>query len=383
MNSYSQPQRSFLADQVAEILRRELSTNRWKDRLPAERSLARAMNVSRPTLRAALHRLLAANELAVLPRNGYIIRRAGQRRAKPPKRQRSEIGLICPQQIYSMPPHVIQVVDVLRGLCAEAGLPVELFEGPRFSRTRPGLVMPRLVRSRPNACWVAIMAGRRLQEWLAKSDAPVVLYGNRYADLRIPSVGIDYRACVRHATAQLLARGHRHIVFVNFDPERAGDQESMSGFFEAFAAFKSNSGAGGLLGGRNSPEPVVISRPDDDIAALRRQLDRLVAMRPGPTAFIVSRTHHYATVATHLMRKGLMIPRDVSLISRGDDPFLHFLSPAPAHYRVNIDLLGRRLFRCVQQMTAGAEAPCDRLEVVPDYIAGETIGPVSNRTPET
>ena len=234
--------------------------------------------------------------------------------------------------------------------------------------------MPLLLRSHPKACWVAIMADHRLQEWLAQAGVPAVLYGNRYSEIDLPSVGIDYRACVRHATAQLLARGHRRIVLVNFDPQRAGDQESMAGFHEAFAALGPN--ATGAKGPSTpGTKAIVISRPDDDVAALQRQIDRILDTRRAPTAFIVSRTHHYATVATHLMRRGWDVPTDASLISRGDDPFLHFLCPAPAHYRVNIELLARRLFRTVQRVMGGARNLRDQFQLVPEYVAGETVGP--------
>ena len=44
-------------------------------------------------------------------------------------------------------------------------------------------------------------------------------------------------------------------------------------------------------------------------------------------ALIVCRTHHYATVATHVLAAGRRIPGDISLICRGEDTFLHFLAP--------------------------------------------------------
>ena len=375
MKPIAPPSREFLPDRVATLLRREITAGRWRDHLPGERTLARVLNISRPTLRAALTQLVAAQELEVSPRNGYAIRRPGRVRRAARAVRGGELGIVCPERIYSMPPHVIQTVDILRGLSAEAGLHVETFEGRRFARTHPRLVMPRILRGRPDACWVAIMADRRLQEWLNASRTPAVLYGNRYPGVDLPCVGIDYRARVRHASAQLFARGHRRIVLVNFDSDRAGDQESMAGFHEGLRRRPGNPESRADKQKAEAADAMVISRPDDDVTALRRQIDRLMGMRPPPTAFIVSRTHHYATVATHLSALGWRIPEEVSLMSRGDDPFLHFLCPAPAHYRVNIELLARRLFQAVQRVMSGGRGQGGAVQLVPEYVQGETVGP--------
>jgi DNA-binding LacI/PurR family transcriptional regulator len=303
--------------------------------------------------------LVEARELKLYPRHGY---RIGHGRP-PAAGTAAELGLICPEKIYSMPAYVIQLVDMLRSQCAEAGLHLEIFEGPRFARTDPGRFMPQLTRNHPKACWIPIMADRRMQEWFVRTGTPVVVYGNVYPDVRLPSTGIDYRACIRHATAYLLAKGHRRIVIVTYNPRRAGEQESLLGYREA------------LHHHRGSPiTPVVMARPDDDVPALRRQIDRLLQSNVQPTAFIVCRTHHYATVATRVLEQGWKVPADVSLVCRGEDTFLHFLSPSPAFYRVNVEQLARSLFRCVVRVIAGTPRPLEQHQIIPEFIAGESIG---------
>jgi DNA-binding LacI/PurR family transcriptional regulator len=363
MNPLSQPHRAFLADQVAAILRHEIAARRWREWLPGERALAQTLNVSRPTLRAALQQLVAAREIEVHSRDGYAIRQQAPTDSKSKGAPSLEIGLICPERIYSLPSHVVQLVDLLRARCAEAGLHLEIFEGRRFARNDLRRIMPRMVEQRPKSCWIAIMAGRPLQEWFMRTGAPAVIYGNTYPTIELPSVGIDYRACIRHATALLLSRGHRRIALVNYDAQRAGDQESLAGFNEAFQAH-----------GGEERQPVILSRPDDDVNALRRQIDRLVRSTPRTTAIIVGRSHHYATVATHLAERGCKIPDDISLICRGEDTFLHFLCPAPAHYRVNLELLSRRLFRCIQRAIDGAHRSRETYRMVPEFVPGGSVG---------
>ena len=357
------PRREFLVDQVATLLRQDIAGGRWRSWLPSERSMIKIFNVSRPTVRAALRQLVNARELLLHPRHGY---RVGRLRSGPGKVKAfaaTEIGVICPERIYSMPAYVIQVVDLLRSMCAEAELHLEIFEGPRFARTDPGRFMPQMVRSHPKACWIPIMADARMQRWFARSRTPAVIYGNVYPDVRLPSAGVDYRACISHATSLLLTKGHRRIALITYDPRRAGEQESIAGFREAFR----DSAHDGAVA-------FEVSRPDDDVVALRRQVDRLLGTERPPTACIVCRTHHYATVATRALEAGRRVPADISLVCRGEDTFLHFLSPAPAFYRVNLELLARSLFRSVLRVVAGATPPDEHHRVVPQFVAGGSVG---------
>lgn len=362
MQPFSRPRRVLLADQVSRALEVEIATQRWREWLPSERALQRLLNVSRQTVRAGLAQLIARRRIAVEPYAGYRILRVSRAPRAPVAPSSREIGLICPEPVYRMPPRFVQVVDMLRGHCAEAGYHLEMIEGQRFSRNDPGRIMPRIVRTHPKACWILALATRRLQAWFEQSGEPVVVYGNVHAGLRLNGAGMDYHACIRHATAQLLARGHRHLGFIAYDLRRAGEADSLRGFREACAAHR-----GGEIAS------VVIERPDDDADGLCRQLDRVVQAPRRPTAFVVSHTHHYAAVATHLALRGLRVPGDVSLICRGEDPFMHFMRPRPAFYRANMETFARLLFDRVGAVIAGTAMPGDQRLLMPELVPGGSV----------
>jgi DNA-binding LacI/PurR family transcriptional regulator len=263
-----------------------------------------------------------------------------------------------------MPPRFIQVLDIFRALCAEERLGVDVLEGQRFSRTDPGRLMPRLVRSSPKACWVLVLADRRMQEWFESSGVPAVVYGNVYSGLSLPGAGINYHACIRHATSLLLTKGHRRVALVAYDARRAGEQDSVRGFREAFEAH------------RGDPVvPLVLERPDSDADALCRQLDGVLRAAQRPTAFVVTHTHHYATVATHLASRGLRVPEDVSLICRSEDPFLQFMRPRPVFYRANMEVAAKLLFDRVRHAIEGTAKPGDQRLIVPELVPGGSVGP--------
>ena len=360
----AQPRRILLADQVAQAIEREIAAERWRDWLPGERNLQKVFNVSRQTVRAALARLIARRTIEVEPFRGYRIKRVKRAAAGVTAVQTRDVGLICPEPVYRMPPRFIQVLDVLRGLCASEGYNLELIEGQRFARTAPGRLMPRLVRTDPKACWILVMAPRAMQAWFAESGEPVVVYGNVYPGLGLNSTGIDFHASIRHAASHLLAKGHRRIAFVSYALKRAGEEESLRGFREAFAAH------------RGSPAvPLLIERPDGDADALCRQIDGALNSAPRPTAFVISHSHHYATVASHLATRGLRVPDDVSLISRSEDLFLRFLRPTPAFYRANMDQIARLLFDLVRHAIDGTAKPGAQHLLIPEFVPGGSVAP--------
>lgn len=368
MEPLAHPRRVLLTDQVAQAIEAEITAERWLEWLPSERSLKRILNVSRQTVRAALAHLAARKRIVVNPYRGYRIvplshTALAKAKAKTvgtaPSR---ELGLICPEPVYQMPPRFLQVLDIFRTLCAEGGLNLEVLEGQRFMRTDPGRLMPRLVRTHPKACWILVLASRRMQEWFARSGAPAVVYGNVYPGVSLNGTGIDYHACIRHAASHLLTKGHRRIAFVAYDLRRAGEEDSWRGFQEACAAHRDSEVA-----------PLLIERPDGDADALCRQLDSALRARQRPTAFVVSHTHHYATVATHLALRGLRVPADVSLICRSEDPFLNFLRPKPAFYRANMEVAARLLFDHVCHAIDGTAKPGDQRLLVPELVPGDSV----------
>jgi DNA-binding LacI/PurR family transcriptional regulator len=363
MEPLARPRRVLLAEQVAQSIEHEIAAGRWREWLPSERALQRVLNVSRQTVRAALERLQASRRIVVEPYRGYRIQPQNGRTAKKSATRLREVGVICSEPVYRMPPRFVQVLDIFRALCAEAGIGVTVLEGQRFKRTDPGRLMPRLVHSSPKGCWVLALAHRRLQAWFESSGLPAVVYGNVYSGISLPSAGIDYHACIRHATSLLLAKGHRRIAFVAYDLQRAGEQDSVRGFHEAFESH------------RDEPvTPLVIERPDADADALCRQLDGVLnAQRP--TAFVVSHTHHYATVATHLANCGLRAPQDVSLICRSEDPFLEFMRPKPAFYRANMEVAAKLLFDRVRHAMEGTAKRADQRLLVPELVRGGSVGP--------
>lgn len=360
MHQLAKPRRHYLAEEVARILCQEIRQCRWQGWLPSERRLLQLLSVSRLTLRQALQKLAETGIIEVVPRRGYRILETSTAAPANPAHSR-EIGLLCPAPLQSLPPFIGQVMDGLRTLCAESDMHLEVIENRRFNAMEPSQFFPELLRTNPKGCWVLFMAHRRVQEWFARSDAPVVIYGNVYAHLDLPAVGFDYHAVIWHATSMLLGKGHRSIAFLGYKTGAAGEEQSIGGFREAIKS----AGAG-----VHSHE---LWAEGDDTGRICRMVDGALRMKHPPTAFIIGRTHHYLTVATHLLRCGFHIPRDISLVSRMEDPFLSFVQPAPATYRANPANLSQKLYRTVAAVTAKDPTPARQTMILPEYLPGGSV----------
>ena len=115
MQPLARPRRVLLADQVAQSIEHEIEAGRWREWLPSERALQRVLNVSRQTVRAALERLQASRRIVVEPYRGYRIATTKRARAAASPVTR-EVGVICSEPVYRMPPRFIQVLDIF-GRC--------------------------------------------------------------------------------------------------------------------------------------------------------------------------------------------------------------------------------------------------------------------------
>jgi LacI family transcriptional regulator len=353
------PQRPSLVRQAAESLRDGMARGLWQDGLPGERELSRLLNISRPTLRAAL---------ALLEKEGCLKAAPGRRRTintqrrKPRPAQTPVVRLLVPFRLQEAPQSVFYWIDKLRVLLPAAGCALEIHSGGRWYSREPETALARLVRQTPASAWVVARTTEPMQRWFAARKLPCILAGSCYPGVHLPSVDYDHRAVAQHAASQLLARGHRRLAMLIQVPEMAGDLESESGFTAACQA-------GGI-----SDASIIMVRHDGTLAAIRKQLNRLLRVPAPPTGFFVLRATPALAVASELTRRGFQLPRDVSMISRDSDHFLGYFSPEPARYVNDPDLFARRLAKMIIKLAVEGAVPQSKVRLMPAFLRGETLG---------
>ncbi len=348
------PRRSSLVAATAEVLHEAIEAGEWSRWLPGELELARRLRVSRMTLRAAL---------ASLERSGLLHASQGKRREilRPSRRAgamgaRRVVVLLSPAPLHQLPAPTVVWMDELRAHLDAAGWPLEIHEGPAAYRRRPAHALEELAARLRPAAWVLYRSTLEMQRWFSEHAPAAVIAGSRHADVALPAIDVDHAASCRHAAGRFLAAGHRRLAVVCPETELAGDLESLSEF---------QKGAGG---------EVACARHRGTVRGLCASLERLFAHSSAPTGLFVFHAQHFLTVLGWLQRRGLQVPKDVSVVCRDDEPFLEAVLPPPTRYALSASSFARKTFRLVMGVVRGESGEPRQYRVIPTFLRGESLG---------
>lgn len=350
------PERVSLVNQTSDVLRAGMESGRWPGALPGERQLAAQLRVSRPTLRAALTRL---------EREGWLRNAQGKRREVihqhgGVKRRRQEtrtIGLLSPLALDAVPPFALFWIDELRARLAEQGVSLELLVRPSVFHARPERALQEQVEDTPALAWVLFLSTEAMQRWFAQQGIPALVVGSCPADDPLLSVDIDYRAACRHAAQWFCGHGRQRLALLLPSSGCPGDQESEEGFREGAKAAE-----------------VKVVRHDGTVEGVCQRVDRLLAGDEATQAFLVARSAHALTVLTHLQRRGLKVPKEVTVISRDEDPYLQHVVPSFARYASRPQNFARKVGETLLQLLENPALEGRPIRLMPEFIKGETAG---------
>lgn len=341
--------------QLADIMRERIASGEWTHALPPERFLAEEFLVSRTTLRRAL--AILTDEKLLLP----VVSRRGQRliQAAAPRRVGRGLKRVCilTPTLHGSP-QLIEQLGVMRLLLGNAGIAVDVDEaGLLIDQQDPSSTLSRILRRHANSIWVLHKMPEQVQRWFERERLPTVVFGSVFPGVSLPGVDLDFRAAARHATGLLLARGCRHLVLLVHRTPLAGDSKTV----EAVT---------GELTRHGLPAPRVL-RHDSNRMRLMDALDREIVARLGECdALIIANDHHLLTALPHLMRRGVRIPEDISLIHLSNDPAVERLSPLPYRYEPG-SLRVRRLVAAVKTLFDGGSPKSSLL--IPELLEGESL----------
>jgi DNA-binding LacI/PurR family transcriptional regulator len=352
------PQRSSLVAETVNVMRRAIQTGMWRDHLPGERTLCAMWQISRPTLRSALDVLRREKLIEVgHGRRTRVLAKSSARRVKS-----LTVGLLSPEPLHEMPPFVTLWVDELRGQLAAAGHLLHVHVGRAgFGNKNPARALDSLVSGTPAAAWVLYQTTESMQRWFAEQKVPCVVVGSLFPEVSLPAVDRDYRAVCRHAVGLLRNRGHKHLAMLLQRQRFGGDLESELGFEEGLVAAQGRGVSGSIL------------RHDGSNESICGQLDAMLAMRLRPTAMLIARSRFALVALTHLLRRGVKVPGEMSLLCRDDDSFLDHVVPRMARYAVNPDAFAKQVFRMVMGLVQDGQLPHSDVKVMPSFVARESL----------
>lgn len=350
------PQRLSLVAQTVKHLCDCISAGHWREHLPGERELSAQLQVSRPTLRAALHEL---------QRTGWLDVKQRQRRRIQPTRlmggtesQPKAVAMLTPVTLRLMTPSVLLVIDAVREHLARAGWTLEIHVNRSCYSARPARALEKLVSQSPAAAWLLSGTIHSMQDWFQRRAVPCLVLGTCPNDIALPFVDANHRATCRHAGALFLRKGHRRIAMVLPEGTTGGDRDSERGICEAVE--------------RQSDASLLVLRHRDK-THLCELLDRALQSSSPPTAYLVARAVHALTVTTHLIRRGVRLPQDAAVLSRDDENFLAHSCPPVSRYSVSNEHFARKVSQTVRKLADNGMIPSRAIQFMPKLILGETL----------
>ncbi len=92
-----------------------------------------------------------------------------------------------------------------------------------------------------------------------------------------------------------------------------------------------------------------------------------------PAALLVANAYHYLAVVSQLAQLGRLAPRDFSIISRDEDPFLSLLAPEPARYMASPRALAKSLLQPVLELLESGSVGQRSVRLMPQFVRGASI----------
>jgi len=306
----------------------------------------------------------------MLAKDGWIRAEHGMgwrvlgRPAPAPRSAAKKVGLLCFVSLDQASHFALLQIDKLQDCLHRAGYGVEIHAASRYASQNSRSAIERLVQKTRASHWILLGAPPKVQQWFFARKIVAFASLNPYGDFGLPSLRVDTRPVYRHAVGMLLGLGHQRIVWFAPNNMTGVDEIKFHGYREAVEPYKDR--------------PGFVSRVvshTGTVDSIRRNLDGLFRGSSPPTALLVVRPAHSMAVLSYLTHAGIAVPRDVSVISIGHEPYLNNLTPSLAHYATNRTAYVRMLCRAVLPWIETGRAPTQATAIVPEHHEGDSVGP--------
>lgn len=353
--------RVTLTDQAADALREGIKSGRWIKELPGEGVLCHELNISRVTLRRALHQLTIEH----LIHPGGHGKRTQILTPQPVSANYFTSGktvrYLTPIPLQRMSVSAQMLQSHLQQHLQAAGYKLVYELHPRIYKRFSSKEMSRLARLPDTAGWVLYISTFEIQQWFQAAGIPSVVTGGLHPKIELANVAFDLRASCAHAANLFLTRGHRYLVLATPGNMTAGDKDGMEGFLQATRQWK-------------TPVQTSILNIAENASVFSRKLDALFLTPKPPTAFLTSWAEHSLTVMGYLQRHGKRVPEDVSIISRFDDPFLEYCIPTIARYHMDCEQMGKKTAELLIELIEHGLGKARHHMIMPVFVPGASLG---------
>lgn len=341
-------------EQLAVYLRGELTQRRWTGELPGGNRLAKELGVGKSTMEAALAQLEA--EGILVPQGARRQRRIHLENRKGNSSLRIQILLY--EDSDRKLDFLIEIIYKLQ----QAGHVADFTGRTLVSMGMDAQKVANYATEMSADAWIVVGGNREILEWFAGQPQPAYALFGRSPSVNIGGAGTSRAPALIQAVENLIGRGHERIAMLS-RTERRKPEPGLSerSFLETLEKHGITAGSCHL--------------PDweDDPAGLRNCLDSLFALTP-PTALIIDQPHSFLAAMQHLSMRGLVAPRDLSMLCNDYGSVFEWTEPAISHIRWDSKRLIQHTLQWVRQIARGKDSRRQSL-VGAEFVQGGTIGP--------
>ncbi|HEV7297990.1 MAG TPA: GntR family transcriptional regulator [Tepidisphaeraceae bacterium] len=354
---------SSVYEALAERLRKSIRRGDFQpgQLLGSEHELARQQSISRMTVRRASE---------ILVSEGLIERRPGR-------------GLyVCSGSVGTT---LVQVVagnlewepslQVSRGVqqvARQRGIQVQLYDA-HGDELLDLEMLRRLPGGMAKGAVIVSLHGPRFNEAvyeLRSKRFPFVLADQRLHDIEVPSVTADNYAGGYDVGKLLLGNGHRRIAFVG-DLVASTVRDRLSGLRDAIAD-------AGVAFDRSLVVDLLADkdRLGDWSAHIEKAVSDLMSRPTPPTAVFFSCDGVARPGLRAMLRMGIRVPHDVSIVGFDDDPIAEWLQPGLTTVRQPFAQMGEAAIDLLCKLIADPNAKVEHHTLPVQLVERGSVGPV-------
>lgn len=344
--------------QLVASLREALVRGEWRDRLPSERTLCKLFLVSRSTLRSALSQLETDGILEIRHGSPTRIKATNLREAA----SRSSFK-VCVVIVRESEEKIGSDQDFYHSLYyrfTKAHLACELLVVSERSFTSQKYDLQNWLKNDSRCLWLLMYPGKNTQQWFAHyAPHDTLVIGHVLPGINLPSIDCNHRAVGRHAAGTLLARGHRSIALFGTQRRLPGDEEGEAGFLEALQ--------------QHRDVTVIPFRHQQTRASIIRQMELLVRRLPDVTALFGYKRMAMMAAMVQLVRRGVKVPQQLSIVSRDYYPAFEHLPFSVASYPMLYPFLTREACKQALAKRRDPDAALTSVRLLPELREGNSI----------
>jgi DNA-binding LacI/PurR family transcriptional regulator len=344
-------------EQVAAYLREELASGKWYFEIPGREDLAFELGVNAKTVESALR---------LLERDGLLIAQGAGRRRRIGTQARARGALKITFMVYEQSDPVQFSYNDFSHRLTRAGHSSTIAGKSLMDLGMDLRRVAKYVKGIKTDAWVVTGGPRDVLEWFSRQPVPVCAVFGRCTHIPISSVRIDKKAAMQSAVETLVKLGHRRIVLL----ARTDRRKSGPGFHERM--FLAELEAHGIPTG-----PYNLPDWENDVESYYRCLASLFGKTP-PTALFIDEPPLFYAAQFFLSRRGLCVPRDVSIVCHDPDRWFTWCDPVASHFNWDARPLWTHVLRWAKQIAAGKHV-IKRSLINAEFIEGGTIGPAPDR----